>query len=171
MEVRRQAEAEGLDKIFEAAGFEWRLPGCSMCLAMNDDRAAPGSRVASTSNRNFVGRQGRGSRTHLMSPAAAAAYAVANIGIEFPVGPETPDTSLIHSPDFRGRKLIALNETKKIQHGIIRVSGNTRNVSEEKPFPFPVRIFNRANQKIAGISRNGGIADHGYPITEPVFPV
>ena len=76
MEVRRQAEAEGLDKIFEAAGFEWRLPGCSMCLAMNDDRAAPGSRVASTSNRNFVGRQGRGSRTHLMSPAAAAASAI-----------------------------------------------------------------------------------------------
>lgn len=76
MEVRRQAQAEGLDKIFEAAGFEWRLPGCSMCLAMNDDRAAPGSRVASTSNRNFVGRQGRGSRTHLMSPAAAAASAI-----------------------------------------------------------------------------------------------
>lgn len=76
MEVRRQAQAEGLEKIFEAAGFEWRLPGCSMCLAMNDDRAAPGSRVASTSNRNFVGRQGRGSRTHLMSPAAAAASAI-----------------------------------------------------------------------------------------------
>lgn len=76
MEVRLQAQAEGLDKIFEAAGFEWRLPGCSMCLAMNDDRAAPGSRVASTSNRNFVGRQGRGSRTHLMSPAAAAASAI-----------------------------------------------------------------------------------------------
>lgn len=75
-EVKRLAEEEGLDKIFRDAGFEWRLPGCSMCLAMNDDKAEPGSRVASTSNRNFVGRQGRGSRTHLMSPAMAAAAAV-----------------------------------------------------------------------------------------------
>lgn len=77
MVVREAAEKEGLADIFRAAGFEWRLPGCSMCLAMNDDRAPEGSRVASTSNRNFVGRQGRGSRTHLMSPAAAAAAAVA----------------------------------------------------------------------------------------------
>ena len=77
MAVRAAAEAEGLDRIFIEAGFEWRLPGCSMCLAMNDDRASEGSRVASTSNRNFVGRQGRGSRTHLMSPASAAAAAVA----------------------------------------------------------------------------------------------
>ncbi|MDO5532220.1 3-isopropylmalate dehydratase large subunit [Sutterella sp.] len=76
-QVREIAESEGLDKIFIEAGFEWRLPGCSMCLAMNDDRAEPGSRVASTSNRNFIGRQGKGSRTHLMSPAAAAASAVA----------------------------------------------------------------------------------------------
>ena len=75
-EVKRLAEEEGLDKVFKDAGFEWRLPGCSMCLAMNDDKAEPGSRVASTSNRNFVGRQGRGSRTHLMSPAMAAAAAV-----------------------------------------------------------------------------------------------
>ena len=77
MAVRAAAEAEGLDRIFIEAGFEWRLPGCSMCLAMNDDRASEDSRVASTSNRNFVGRQGRGSRTHLMSPASAAAAAVA----------------------------------------------------------------------------------------------
>ncbi len=77
MAVREAAEAEGLDKIFIDAGFEWRLPGCSMCLAMNDDRAPEGARVASTSNRNFVGRQGRGSRTHLMSPAMAAAAAIA----------------------------------------------------------------------------------------------
>lgn len=75
-EVKRLAEEEGLDKVFRDAGFEWRLPGCSMCLAMNDDKAEPGSRVASTSNRNFVGRQGRASRTHLMSPAMAAAAAV-----------------------------------------------------------------------------------------------
>lgn len=75
-EVKRLAEEEGLDRIFQDAGFEWRLPGCSMCLAMNDDKAEQGSRVASTSNRNFVGRQGRGSRTHLMSPAMAAAAAV-----------------------------------------------------------------------------------------------
>lgn len=77
MAVREMAEAEGIAKILSDAGFEWRLPGCSMCLAMNDDRAEEGSRVASTSNRNFVGRQGKGSRTHLMSPASAAAAAIA----------------------------------------------------------------------------------------------
>jgi 3-isopropylmalate/(R)-2-methylmalate dehydratase large subunit len=75
--VKRQAEAEGLDKIFVAAGFEWREPGCSMCLAMNADRLEPGERCASTSNRNFEGRQGNGGRTHLVSPAMAAAAAVA----------------------------------------------------------------------------------------------
>lgn len=75
--VKEQAEAEGLDKIFLDAGFEWRLPGCSMCLAMNDDKLEAGDRCASTSNRNFEGRQGRGSRTHLVSPAMAAAAAVA----------------------------------------------------------------------------------------------
>jgi 3-isopropylmalate/(R)-2-methylmalate dehydratase large subunit len=74
--VKAQAEAEGLDKIFLEAGFEWRLPGCSMCLAMNNDRLNPGERCASTSNRNFEGRQGRGGRTHLVSPAMAAAAAV-----------------------------------------------------------------------------------------------
>ncbi len=75
--VREQAEAEGLDEVFRAAGFDWREPGCSMCLGMNPDRLAPGERCASTSNRNFEGRQGRGGRTHLMSPAMAAAAAVA----------------------------------------------------------------------------------------------
>ncbi len=74
--VKAQAEAEGLDKIFIEAGFEWRLPGCSMCLAMNNDRLQPGERCASTSNRNFEGRQGRAGRTHLVSPAMAAAAAV-----------------------------------------------------------------------------------------------
>lgn len=74
--VKRQAEAEGLDRIFTAAGFEWREPGCSMCLAMNPDKVPPGQRCASTSNRNFVGRQGPGARTHLVSPAMAAAAAV-----------------------------------------------------------------------------------------------
>jgi 3-isopropylmalate/(R)-2-methylmalate dehydratase large subunit len=74
--VKRQAEAEGLDLIFTEAGFEWREPGCSMCLAMNPDKVPPGERCASTSNRNFVGRQGPGSRTHLVSPAMAAAAAV-----------------------------------------------------------------------------------------------
>ncbi len=74
--VKHQAEAEGLDRIFLEAGFEWREPGCSMCLAMNADRLEPGERCASTSNRNFEGRQGRGGRTHLMSPAMAAAAAV-----------------------------------------------------------------------------------------------
>ena len=75
--VSHQAEAEGLDAIFKAAGFEWREPGCSMCLGMNPDRLTPGQRCASTSNRNFEGRQGRGGRTHLMSPAMAAAAAIA----------------------------------------------------------------------------------------------
>jgi 3-isopropylmalate/(R)-2-methylmalate dehydratase large subunit len=75
--VKAEAEAEGLDRIFTAAGFEWREPGCSMCLAMNPDKLAPGERCASTSNRNFEGRQGRGGRTHLVSPAVAAATAVA----------------------------------------------------------------------------------------------
>ena len=74
--VKAQAESEGLDKIFTAAGFEWREPGCSMCLAMNADRLEPGERCASTSNRNFEGRQGAGGRTHLVSPAMAAAAAI-----------------------------------------------------------------------------------------------
>ncbi|MDY0057372.1 MAG: 3-isopropylmalate dehydratase large subunit [Methyloversatilis sp.] len=75
--VKAQAEAEGLDKVFKAAGFEWREPGCSMCLAMNADRLEPGERCASTSNRNFEGRQGAGGRTHLVSPQMAAAAAIA----------------------------------------------------------------------------------------------
>jgi 3-isopropylmalate/(R)-2-methylmalate dehydratase large subunit len=75
--TRAQAEAEGLDAVFRDAGFEWRFAGCSMCVAMNDDRLAPGDRCASTSNRNFEGRQGPGGRTHLMSPAMAAAAAIA----------------------------------------------------------------------------------------------
>jgi 3-isopropylmalate/(R)-2-methylmalate dehydratase large subunit len=74
--VKEQAEREGLDEVFKAAGFEWREPGCSMCLAMNADRLEPGERCASTSNRNFEGRQGAGGRTHLVSPAMAAAAAV-----------------------------------------------------------------------------------------------
>jgi len=75
--VKRQAEEEGLDRVFTSAGFEWRRAGCSMCLGMNDDILQPGERCASTSNRNFEGRQGRGGRTHLVSPAMAAAAALA----------------------------------------------------------------------------------------------
>jgi 3-isopropylmalate/(R)-2-methylmalate dehydratase large subunit len=75
--VKAQAEKEGLDRIFRDAGFEWREPGCSMCLAMNADRLEPGERCASTSNRNFEGRQGTGGRTHLVSPEMAAAAAIA----------------------------------------------------------------------------------------------
>ncbi len=74
--VKAQAESEGLDRIFTTAGFDWREPGCSMCLGMNPDILAPGERCASTSNRNFEGRQGRGSRTHLVSPVMAAAAAI-----------------------------------------------------------------------------------------------
>jgi 3-isopropylmalate/(R)-2-methylmalate dehydratase large subunit len=76
-QVKLQAEAEGLDRIFRDAGFEWREPGCSMCLAMNADKLEPGERCAATSNRNFEGRQGAGGRTHLVSPAMAAAAAIA----------------------------------------------------------------------------------------------
>ena len=75
-QVRAQAEAEGLDRVFRAAGFDWRTAGCSMCLGMNPDILAPGERCASTSNRNFEGRQGRGGRTHLVSPEMAAAAAI-----------------------------------------------------------------------------------------------
>ena len=75
--VKAQAEREGLDRIFLEAGWEWRDPGCSMCLAMNDDQLMEGQRCASTSNRNFEGRQGKGGRTHLVSPAMAAAAASA----------------------------------------------------------------------------------------------
>ena len=74
--VKEQAEQEGLDKIFKQSGFEWREPGCSMCLAMNADKLKPEERCASTSNRNFEGRQGRGGRTHLVSPGMAAAAAI-----------------------------------------------------------------------------------------------
>jgi 3-isopropylmalate/(R)-2-methylmalate dehydratase large subunit len=79
MRVKAQAEAEGLDRIFQAAGFEWRSAGCSMCLGMNPDQLKPGERCASTSNRNFEGRQGKGGRTHLVSPAVAAATAIAGV--------------------------------------------------------------------------------------------
>jgi 3-isopropylmalate/(R)-2-methylmalate dehydratase large subunit len=75
--IKQQAEQEGLDLIFKRAGFEWRESGCSMCLGMNPDILEPGERCASTSNRNFEGRQGRGGRTHLVSPAMAAAAAIA----------------------------------------------------------------------------------------------
>ncbi len=75
-QVKAQAEREGLDEVFRAAGFDWRSAGCSMCRGMNPDIAAPGERVASTSNRNFEGRQGRGARSHLVSPQMAAAAAV-----------------------------------------------------------------------------------------------
>ncbi|MBF0589442.1 MAG: 3-isopropylmalate dehydratase large subunit, partial [Magnetococcales bacterium] len=80
--VKEQAESEGLDKVFLEAGFEWRAPGCSMCLAMNADTLKPGERCASTSNRNFEGRQGPGGRTHLVSPAMAAAAAIAGTFVD-----------------------------------------------------------------------------------------
>src|SRR3712207_8863906 len=82
--IRRQAEREGLDEVFRSAGFDWRTAGCSMCLGMNPDIAAPGERVASTSNRNFEGRQGRGARSHLVSPAIAAAAAVVGRFVDTP---------------------------------------------------------------------------------------
>ncbi len=101
MPVKAQAEREGLDRIFTEAGFEWRNAGCSMCLGMNPDVLAPGERCAATSNRNFEGRQGKGGRTHLMSPAMAAAAAIAGRLTDvrcwdYSAGerPETPDPRL-----------------------------------------------------------------------------
>jgi len=76
MQIKEAAEREGLDRVFTAAGAQWRAAGCSMCLGMNPDKLAPGQRCASTSNRNFEGRQGKGGRTHLVSPQVAAATAV-----------------------------------------------------------------------------------------------
>ena len=81
--IRARAEQEGLDKIFKEAGFEWREPGCSMCLGMNPDKLLPGQRCLSTSNRNFEGRQGPGGRTHLASPVMAAAAALAGSIVDF----------------------------------------------------------------------------------------
>ena len=93
--VRLQAEAEGLDRVFKDFGAEWRFAGCSMCLGMNPDQLAPGERCASTSNRNFEGRQGKGGRTHLVSPVVAAATAIrgtlsapADLGLQVPSVPQ-----------------------------------------------------------------------------------
>ncbi len=88
-QVKAQAEKEGLDRIFKEAGFDWREPGCSMCLGMNPDILAPGERCASTSNRNFEGRQGRGGRTHLVSPEMAAAAAIAGHFVDIRNWPTT----------------------------------------------------------------------------------
>jgi 3-isopropylmalate dehydratase small subunit len=98
--VKAQAEAEGLDRVFVDAGFEWREPGCSMCVGMNGDVVGPGERCASTSNRNFVGRQGRGARTHLVSPAMAAAAAVTNED-----GTPKPDF-VLNRPEARGTQVL-----------------------------------------------------------------
>ena len=97
--VKRAAEAEGIDRIFREAGFEWREPGCSMCVGMNNDLLSPGQRCASTSNRNFEGRQGRGGRTHLVSPATAACAAVAGRFVDVrAVEPAAPLTRRPHRP-------------------------------------------------------------------------
>jgi 3-isopropylmalate/(R)-2-methylmalate dehydratase large subunit len=99
-QVKAAAEREGLDRVFTEAGFEWRNPGCSMCLGMNEDVLGPGERCASTSNRNFEGRQGRGGRTHLMSPAMAAAAAIAGclVDVRAYMRECTTEMALIDSP-------------------------------------------------------------------------
>ena len=112
--VKRMAEAEGLDKVFIDAGLEWREPGCSACLGMNPDKVPPGERCASTSNRNFVGRQGPGARTHLVSPAMAAAAAVTGrltdvrelagdrryIPLTYPISADVPPPMNAHANDL-----------------------------------------------------------------------
>ena len=105
--VKEQAEREGLDQIFKAAGFEWREPGCSMCLAMNADRLEPGERCASTSNRNFEGRQGAGGRTHLVSPAMAAAAAVHGHFVDVRTVRLEPQEPAHHAEIHRHKGLVA----------------------------------------------------------------
>ena len=114
--VKAQAESEGLDAVFRAAGFDWREPGCSMCLAMNPDKLAPGERCASTSNRNFEGRQGQGGRTHLVSPAVAAATAIAG---HFAT-PERPGALMdaVHEFVARGGPAAALGRRHRPDHPV-----------------------------------------------------
>ncbi|MFM8331207.1 MAG: 3-isopropylmalate dehydratase large subunit [Candidatus Methylumidiphilus sp.] len=118
--VKQQAEQEGLDQIFKDAGFEWREPGCSMCLAMNADRLEPGERCASTSNRNFEGRQGYGGRTHLVSPAMAAAAAVyghfvdvSTLEERVPRVPANPDSALAHAAAQQSKPKAPAGKGKK----------------------------------------------------------
>ena len=113
--VKAQAEAEGLDKILKAAGFDWREPGCSMCLGMNPDKLRPGERCASTSNRNFEGRQGPRGRTHLVSPAMAAAAAVAGRFVdirEWPQGLKSRLTATAPLPKRSRRRPLADGEPR-----------------------------------------------------------
>ena len=121
--VKRQAEAEGLDKVFLKAGFDWREPGCSMCLAMNADRLGPGERCASTSNRNFEGRQGYKGRTHLVSPAMAAAAAVAGKSVDVRQWSETCLRSLNLRPVWLG---YARSDLGVPMAALIRTSGSVR---------------------------------------------
>ncbi|MEM1372617.1 MAG: aconitase family protein, partial [Pseudomonadota bacterium] len=102
--VKLQAEAEGLDTIFKDAGFQWREPGCSMCLGMNPDQLKPGQRCASTSNRNFEGRQGFKGRTHLLSPRMAAAAAIAGRLVDIRDWPEEKPAAVSKTAKKRGRK-------------------------------------------------------------------
>ena len=119
-QVKQAAEAEGLDRIFTAAGFEWRRAGCSMCLGMNPDILAPGERCASTSNRNFEGRQGAGGRTHLVSPAVAAATALAGHFAECGRGMKafrtvTSRAAVLDRPDVDTDQIIPKQFLKRIE--------------------------------------------------------
>jgi 3-isopropylmalate/(R)-2-methylmalate dehydratase large subunit len=137
--VKEQAEAEGLDKIFVAAGFEWRDPGCSMCLAMNADRLEAGERCASTSNRNFEGRQGFGGRTHLVSPAMAAAAAVSGHFIDVrnlkPVAAEKTPTAKTEEQTLAVAQAPILPTEAKVAAPIADAIPSTAPAAVKKPLP------------------------------------
>ena len=122
--VKREAEAEGLDRIFKDAGFEWREPGCSMCIASNGETVPPGQRSVSTSNRNFVGRQGPGARTHLASPAMAAAAAIKGAIADVRKLQEAVDGK-IHQGDGRAAPLMRQNVDTDLIIRIERLVSNT----------------------------------------------
>ena len=131
--VKKQAEEEGLDRIFRAAGFDWREPGCSMCLGMNPDILQPGERCASTSNRNFEGRQGRGGRTHLLSPAMAAAAAVTGHFTDIRKWPPAGTPAPAAEPALAGR--LSLNGSHPHTHQHRRATDRCQISTPTKSFP------------------------------------
>ncbi|KAI1694470.1 aconitase family (aconitate hydratase) domain-containing protein [Ditylenchus destructor] len=137
--VKQQAEREGLDKIFIEAGFEWREPGCSMCLAMNDDQLKPGERCASTSNRNFEGRQGQGGRTHLVSPAMAAAAARKATSSTSAASPERAHAGARHGQVHRAQRPGGSARPRERRHGLDHSQAVPQVHQAHRLRPEPVR--------------------------------
>ena len=156
--VKEQAEAEGLDKIFIKAGFEWREPGCSMCLAMNPDKLAPGERCASTSNRNFEGRQGYKGRTHLVSPAMAAAAAIAGhfvdvrewqLSSKFVMANKSPPIRRAFFMRARAPRRSACAARSPCRSGADPLPARTRNRAHSRVPDRPHRATDRASRRVA----------------------